>query len=295
MRPMLPLLAVLASALALAPAAGASTVRLTSGVVYGHGAVGAPTAGSAPLLLDLYQPAHRTAAKRPVVVLIHGGGFAKQSRTDPGIVRTARALAARGDVVASIDYRLLGTSPVPSARVAPLLAALPAAPISAAVAAAVDDTLTATDYLAAHAKALNIDLGRLGMIGSSAGAITADQIAYTLDDHGIAGPKLRFVASLWGGILVPAPAALGPLAADQLEHGEPPLFAVHGDADTTVPVALDDQLVARARAEHVPTEYRRIPGGTHGYDGSRFFTYRIGGTAQTPFDRLLRFAQAHLR
>jgi hypothetical protein len=137
------------------------------GVVYGKARVAAPVAGSPRLLLDLYEPAKRSKVARPVVVVIHRGGFTKQSRTDPGIVRTARGLAARG------------------------------------------------------------------------------------------------------------------------------VFAVDGDADPTVPVALDDQLV-RARAQHVRVEYHRISGGLHGYDGSRFFTQKVAGS-QTPFDRLLRFATTELR
>ncbi|MGZ4276579.1 MAG: alpha/beta hydrolase [Solirubrobacteraceae bacterium] len=155
-----------------------------------------------------------------------------------------------------------------------------------------DDTLTATDYLRAHAEKLGIDVRRLGLVGSSAGAVTADHVGYVLDDHGIRGPKIGFVASLWGGIVVPAPGG-GRVAAVQLERDEPALFAVHGSADPTVPVRLDDQLVARARAQHVRTEYHRIPGGLHGFNGSQFFTRRVVG-AQTPFDRLILFARSAL-
>jgi acetyl esterase/lipase len=62
------------------------------------------------------------------VVLIHGGGFTQQTRKDPGIARTARGLAEEGVAVAAIDYRLLGSAPKPSRRVAPLVAKLPAVP-----------------------------------------------------------------------------------------------------------------------------------------------------------------------
>ena len=269
-------------------------VSVRDGVVYGTAKVGAPAPGSARLLLDLYRPSKRARRPLPVVVLVHGGGFVQQSRKDAAIVRIARDLAARGVVVAGIDYRLLGAQPVPSSRVAPLLAALPGAPISKAIAAAADDTLTAIGYLRSHARQLGIDPGRLGLIGSSAGAITVDQVAYALDDHGIKAPKARFVASLWGGILVSPPAGHGTISADQLERGEPPLFAVHGDADATVPVTLDDQLVARARRQHVPVEYQRIPGGTHGFAGTQFFTRKVAG-GETSFERLLAFAVKRLR
>jgi len=123
-------------------------------------------------------------------------------------------------------------------------------------------------------------------VGSSAGAITVDQIAYAFDDLGIATPEIRFVGSLWGGILVPPGAQL-------LDRGEPALFSVHGDRDPTVPVAWEDDLQARARAEGVYAVYERIAGGRHGYDGTRFFTGDAGGGI-TPYQRLLRFAQRQL-
>jgi acetyl esterase/lipase len=265
---------------------GGVGMRITRGVVYGTGAVGAPARGRVPLLLDVYTPGGRSAAARPAVVLIHGGGWTAQSRLDDGIVRVARGLAAEGVVAASIDYRLIPQAPVPSPRVAPL--GLPAGQ-----AAAVDDTLTAIAYLRAHAPDLGIDPDRMGVAGSSAGAVTADDVAYALDDHGIRPPRLRFAGSLWGGIFAPSPTP-GADPATQLDAGEPALFAVHGDADPTVPVALDDALVARAEAEGVRVEYQRIPGGGHGYHGSGFFTVPAR-PAGTPFTRFLAFARSALR
>ena len=260
------------------PAAAAVTVR--RGIVYGTGAV---AAGQAKLRLDLDRPPSTFTGRRPVAVLIHGGGFRGGDRHADGLVRIARGLAAEGIAAAAIDYRLQPQDPQPSPRVAPLLAALPDDAFSRAMVAAVDDTLTAMDYLRAHAKALDLDASRMGALGSSAGAITADHVGYVLDDHGITGPRLRFVGSLWGGILIPPGAA-------QLDHGEPALFAVHGTKDTTVPVRLDDQLVARAKAQGVRSEYHRIRGGQHGFVPSGFFSGQ-----PSPFDRLLRFAKSALR
>ncbi|MEI8238231.1 MAG: alpha/beta hydrolase fold domain-containing protein, partial [Actinomycetota bacterium] len=175
-----------------------------------------------------------------------------------------------------------------------LLAGLPGSVFDAAMVSSVDDTITAIDYLRTHAREFGLDVDRLGLVGGSAGAITADHIAYVLDDHGISGPRVRFVASLWGGILIPAPTGHGDVAAAQLNHGEAALFAVHGDHDSSVRVALDDELVARATAEHVPVEYERIAGGEHSFEGTQFFTRPVVGP-QTAFDRLLAFAAAHLR
>jgi acetyl esterase/lipase len=280
------LLVAAAAALVLAPTASAGVQK---GVVYGTGKT---ETGSKKLLLDLYQPAKPSKAKRPVVVLIHGGGFKNGSRSQADLVKVAGGLVKRGVVVASIDYRLMGDSPVSSKRVKPLTDAVPKVAIYTAMVAAVDDTLTAVDYLKAKAKPLNIDVDRLGLIGGSAGAITADHVAYVLDDFGIKGPKVRFVGDLWGGIFIP-PAPSLEAAAKQLEKGEAPLFSVHGDADKTVPVKLDDDLNARAQAVGVKHEYIRVPGGSHGFAGTQFFTRKATG-GQTAFQRLLSFSKDYL-
>jgi acetyl esterase/lipase len=258
-----------------------------SGIEYGRGAVRAPAVGDVPLLLDLYRPAGDPVGGYPVVVLIHGGGFAGQSRADDGVVEIARGLAERGIAAASIDYRLIPQRPVASARVDGLVEALPTSDMSTGMVVAVDDTLTAVEYLSDHADELGIDPDRLGLVGSSAGAMTADNVGYVLDDHGIAGPHVTFVGSLWGGIYVPS-------GVDQVGAGEPALFAVHGDADPTVPVRRSDELVARARHVGLDVEYHRIAGAGHGYSTARFFTQQVEGT-QTSYDRLLAFAEAALR
>ena len=282
-----------ASSLSPSSASTGFTVNVRDGIVYGRAAVGAPTAGDTDLLLDLYDPSPPSSGARAVVVLVHGGGFTMQSRKDDGIVKIARGLAAEGIVVATIDYRLAGQSPAPSARVGPLVAALPAVPASIAttMATAVEDTLTAIDYLRANAADLDIDVDRLGLIGSSAGAITVDHLAYVLDEHGIEAPKIRFVASLWGTMFVEGPGG-GPTMG-QVNPGEPALFAVHGDADTTVSVQGEDDLVAHAKAAGIETEYHRIAGAGHGFVGSQFFAAKVDGN-QTSFDRLLAFAAAKL-
>jgi len=292
-RSALALLSVLAALLAATPAATArppvTGVRVTHGIVYGQGQVTRPQPGAFDLLLDLYEPVTKSQGRRPAVVLIHGGGFTGGSRISPDLDRIARALAERGVVVANIDYRVVPQGPVPSSRVAALSASVPNAPILVAQVAAVDDTLTAIDWLRAHARQLRIHPQRLGLIGSSAGAITADHVAYTLDEYGIGVPRISFVGDLWGGIFFDVAAE-----AAQLERGEAALFAVHGSADRTVPVFLDDRLVARAQAVGVPVEYHRVEGAGHGFASTGFFTREVA-PGQTAFDRMLAFAERYLR
>jgi acetyl esterase/lipase len=284
-----PVRIALAAAAATLLIAAPAQAGVQKGVVYGSGKT---RAGSKRLLVDLYTPTKKSKGKRPIVVLIHGGGFKNGSRSQADLVRIANALVKRGDVVASIDYRLMGDDAVTSKRVKPLADAVPKAAIYNAMVAAVDDTLTAVDYLRTKAKKLNVDMDRLGLIGGSAGAITCDHVAYVLDDFKIKGPKVRFVGDLWGGIFVPPTPSLEQ-AAKQLEKGEAPLFSVHGDADTTVPVKLDDDLTARARAVGVKVEYDRVPGGKHGFGGTQFFTREVTG-GKTAFDRLLSFSRDYL-
>ena len=276
------------------PATARAAVRVTQGIVYGDGRVNQPEPGRARLLLDLYRPETTARRPRPAVVLIHGGGFRAGSRSQPDLVRIARGLVRGGVVVASIDYRLTPQDPVASRRVARVAAVAPDLPVFGGMVAAVDDTLTALDWLRDRDRAarLGVDRGRIGLVGGSAGAITAGHVAYALDDIGVAAPRIRFVGDLWGGLFLTAPGARS--GAAQLERGEAALFAVHGSGDRTVPVDLDDALVDRARSVGVRAEYHRIAGAGHGFGATGFFTRDVAGS-ETAYERLLRFARAALR
>ena len=220
-----------------------AAVTVRKAVQYGEGSVESPAAARVPLLLDLYRPDRRPRRPRAVVIVIHGGGFRTGTREDPEIARIAQGLVSPGVVAVSIDYRLGGRRPVLSDRLAPLLNGLPpdrVAPLvkggtpenfSRGAVAAVEDTLKAIRFLRRRAKRLHIDPTRIGLVGGSAGAITSDHIAYVLDDYGIKQPIIRFVGSLWGGVLIGAPNGGSP--PSQLEKGEAALFAAHGDRDPT--------------------------------------------------------------
>ena len=63
---------------------------------------------------------------------------------------------------------------------------------------------------------------------------------------------------------------------------------VHGTADTTVAIELDDRLVARARAVGVRTEDHRV-WGPRAQRQSRPVIHASGCAGTTAVDRLLRF------
>ncbi|TLZ04186.1 MAG: alpha/beta hydrolase, partial [Gammaproteobacteria bacterium] len=95
-------------------------------IAFPAGVVGLPDlvystiAGFRPLRLDLYlPPAGRAAAPRPFVVYVHGGGWlnghTRQSGAFQNWPNVLASLAARGYVVASVEYRLSSEARFPAA------------------------------------------------------------------------------------------------------------------------------------------------------------------------------------
>lgn len=58
------------------------------------------------LKLDIYQPKKDTVQQRPVVIFMHGGGFAGGTRTNDAEVKFAENAAKKGYVAVQISYRL---------------------------------------------------------------------------------------------------------------------------------------------------------------------------------------------
>ena len=283
-----------------APTTVASPVRypvsVRKGVQYGTGRVQAPTPQQVPLLLDLYEPTG-APKPRPFAIVIHGGGFRYGARDHEQAVRLAQGLASRGIVAASISYRLQDRKPVLSDIFAPLVTRvatppgrLPSADFNRAVVAAIEDTLQAIKFMRGQAAAYGIDPERASLVGGSAGAITSNHVAYVLDDYGIQRPTIRFVGSLWGGVLIRSRDGVTK-SESQLEAGESPLFAAHGDRDSSLPVSMSDALIARAREQRVPNDYFRMKDA--GHDPPSFYSMP-GMDGKTGFQRMLDFAGARL-
>lgn len=269
-------------------------VAVESAVVYGHGQVGAPAPGAKNLLLDLYRPvgAEATGQRSPVLLIIHGGGFVGGSRTQGELATIARAMAARGFVAASIDYRLVPDRPEPSARVTSLVGPATAGTLGpdlaqrTAAVSAIDDALTAVDWLRANASRLNADPTQIGLLGGSAGAVTSVHLGYVLDDYGVTASPFSFVVDLWGASIIPANDPVA--AADHLETGEPPLFVIHGTSDPTVPFFASELLVARARDQRVAHEFYPVVGAGHGFESVDIFRLQAS-PGVTLFERMVEW------
>jgi acetyl esterase len=134
------------------------------------------TVDGEPILLDAYLPA-TSAALRPAVVLIHGGGWLGGDRS--ASADSAQRLASLGFVAFSIDYRLTPAHPYP---------------------AAVDDVRAAVRWLRkpAHVAAFRIDPARIGAFGSSAGGHLAGMLATIGRGSLDRGSRVRAAVS-WSG------------------------------------------------------------------------------------------------
>ncbi len=183
-------------------------LRITRDLVYGRACVHMHSQPQdRELALDLYQPSDcQPGDRRPALVMAFGGAFHRGDKRQDEFEQAGQrntpvsaycaALARRGYVAASIDYRLVqedpdpGVTPVignpqgiPLSRVAYVrqLLGLPPATaemVWAGMEAAADDMAQSVAFLQANAHTLGLDLARIAVGGFSAGARTALGCAY---------------------------------------------------------------------------------------------------------------------
>ena len=181
------------------------------------------------LTMDIYEPKGDTSPSRPLMVFIHGGAFFNGDKVTGPIVRWCRHFASLGYVVASINYRL-GFIPTPSA-------------ITEAGFSAYLDADAAVRYLLYYKNKYRIDPDNIFVAGSSAGAITALNVAFMkewdqprkISDQDMINPwmdepyTVRAVANLWGAVL-----DLGVLS-----NANTAIISFHGREDPVVPFDYD--------------------------------------------------------
>ncbi|QRY47782.1 alpha/beta hydrolase [Mycolicibacterium boenickei] len=132
------------------------------------------TGPGGPTPLRLYRPSPEPGL--PVLVYLHGGGLVMGSNRS--FEPLARGLAhASGAAVVAVEYRLAPESPPP---------------------AQFDDAYAATEWVAAHADELNLDVRRLAIVGDSAGGSLAAAVALAARDHG--GPRIFAQVLLYPGL-----------------------------------------------------------------------------------------------
>jgi pimeloyl-ACP methyl ester carboxylesterase len=191
------------------------------------------------LKLDLYFSRADSLKKKPLVMLIHGGAFYIGSKESACEQTLALALAKRGYLVASIDYRL-GFKPSQ-------------ADIQLGAYRAIQDAHAALRFLSHHSKGIGFDPDQVYVGGTSAGAVASLNVAFMSNDERperiienekkglLSGIEqsgntftetftIKAVANMWGA--VGDPEIIDP---DQ----KIPVLSIHGTADDIVPFDTD--------------------------------------------------------
>ena len=187
------------------------------------------------LTMDIYTPEDDPSESRPLLLLIHGGGFLNGDKAEESLVDWANHFASLGYVVSSINYRL-GFRPVPES-------------VDCAAYRALQDANAAIRYLLQQ-DSLSIDPRLIFVAGESAGAITALNLAYMeeynrpsstrsslfglFEDEGpiddIVPPEkqsfsIRAIGNLWGAVSDTV----------MLRNSRVPVISFQSQTDRTVP------------------------------------------------------------
>lgn len=213
--------------------------------------------------MDLYIPSKENGPT-PVVINIHGGGWNKGSKESQG---GFNSFFKRGYAVANIAYRLSQQATAP---------------------AAVEDTRCALIYLIKNAKALNIDVNKIVIMGGSAGGhlalmggLLGNDTRFDANCPGVKNVKVAAIINKYGITEVPAWKSksatmwLGEKAGDAefaksvspisyVSKSSPPVFIVHGDADPIVPYQQSVDLKKKLDEMGIKNEFMTVEGGLHG-------------------------------
>ncbi|QDV62076.1 Phenmedipham hydrolase [Crateriforma conspicua] len=252
-------------------------VQVTRGQPYGQGMVYHPADPTRcfprNLTLDIYQPDDGQSHRRPVVVLIHGGGFWTGDSLMRSMVNAAEYFARRGWVCFSINYRLSGDRAI----------APDGWPDNRPTYAATRDAKMAVRWIRANADRYRIHPDRIVAYGGSAGAYisvalgASDEQDYRdeLLDNPVESPllesshldqssRVQAVVNHWGsGLLVDSLQRFD--GHSRWDTQDAPMLIIHGTEDQRVPYshAIDLEKNYKARLKLCPLQGR----GHSAWDG----------------------------
>lgn len=264
--------------------------------------------GDPAQMLDIYYPQKRSDKPQPLLVWIHGGGWAAGTKDKAPYLYQLK----RGYIVASIEYRFSQKAIFP---------------------AQIQDCQAALRCLRANADKYNIDPNKVGVGGASAGGHLAALV-------GTSGGKKAFPpiggnldqsdrvqavcdvfgpADFWTVIKQaeddknvknifqwnqgdPYSKLIGGGLGEEKEKCEavspvhyvskdsPPFLILHGDHDTLVPLAQSEELAELLTKSGVSVTLQRLPGAGHG--GPAFTLPAVTGLINKFFDKHLKGVDA---
>lgn len=216
-------------------------------------------------------------ATRAAVIVIPGGGFQFVSMDNEGYP-IADWLAERGVAAFVLKYRTMDT-PTNAADFGAFMSALwapqpgdPQIDVTQGIPFAVADAQTALEMVRARSDELGFDADKIGMLGFSAGAITA--LGVTLAEEESA-PKPDYIGYIYG-----------PMAAVDVPEHAPPMFAALA-ADDGLFAGQGFGIVEAWQTASVPVELHYYQSGGHG-----FGSYKRGVPADDWFDQFIGWMEA---
>ena len=256
-----------------------------------------------PLYMNITEPRVHQTTLIPALIWIHGGGWHAGNRYS-GQFECA-TMASKGYFCVSIDYRLSQDYVWP---------------------AQIEDCKCAVRFLRANATKYGIDPDAIGAWGDSSGGHLAAMLGTSAGTSSLEGDggsnsmssRVEAVCDFYGPTDIAQMQAEGsdlmpndPLSAPALlfgtgglsEHSDavreanpctyvtnsaPPFLIIHGDTDTTVPLAQSKLLYDALRADNVPATLDVIPGAGHG--GAAYHSDAVVAEYIAFFDQTLKTA-----
>jgi acetyl esterase/lipase len=199
----------------------------------------APEGKGEKILLDLYAPDGDREALRPVLLLIHGGGFKPgTTKTQGYLVTLARAMSQRGYACVVVEYRVRSK---------------PDLDWAGTMRDCLADVALGLAWIRTNAGKYRMDQEHIAVIGGSAGGmIGLNSVSSGRDRRGV----FAFV-NLWGS---PNHEELWPSGIDACY---PPTLTIHGTKDETVPFAASAEFSRRLTSAGVRNLLVPLPDAPH--------------------------------
>lgn len=245
------------------------------------------------LLLDLYLPDNPPTKRLPVVIWVHGGGWAKGSKEGCKAV----FLTMHGFAVASINYRLTDVAQWP---------------------AQIEDCYASVRWVRQHAKEYGLDPDRIGVWGSSAGGHLAALMGTRPAGEEEVSSRVQAVCDWFGptDLLTMPPNVvsetrsleqvcqsngaklLGATVRDvpeiakdasalyHVSKDDPPFLIMHGQKDPGVPLEQSARLQEALAKQKIRVKFVIVRDAGHG--GPEFATPDVLNTVRNFFRRQLR-------
>ncbi|WP_335964479.1 alpha/beta hydrolase [Galbibacter sp. PAP.153] len=178
------------------------------------------------LQLDFYHANDDKATIKPLLLLVHGGGFSSGKRNNPVEKQFCVEMAKKGYAVASMSYRLTrkGTATGFGCD-------CPSEEKIKTFNASSEDVLSATKFLISKSKTLKINPKKIILVGSSAGAEAVLNTVYMKESN--TTQDLTYGNIAYAGVISFAGAIVD--IDDLNEKNAIPAFLFHGIKDNLVP------------------------------------------------------------